>query len=115
VTDWRFAPSLSLLGDTPETTAGSSDAKPLLTYSRAMARIDGIDPRNADPDLRSAFEAQVESWGEVLHPYLVYARRPTVFRAVRGMWDGLEASGLLDGALKAMVCRRVATHNGCVF
>jgi alkylhydroperoxidase family enzyme len=80
-----------------------------------MARIEGIDPRTAEPDLRRAFEEQVASWGDVLGPYRVYARRPTVFRAVRGMWDALAASGLLDGALKALVCRRVAAHNGCVF
>jgi AhpD family alkylhydroperoxidase len=31
------------------------------------------------------------------------------------MWGGLEASGLLDPRLVALVNRRVAALNGCVF
>lgn len=45
----------------------------------------------------------------------VYARRPTILRAVRGMWCGLDASGLLDPGLVAMVNRRVVTINRCEF
>ena len=53
--------------------------------------------------------------GRPLGSHLTYARRPTIYRAVRGMWGGLEASGMLDGALVALVNRRVASINGCVF
>ena len=31
------------------------------------------------------------------------------------MWAGLNGSGLLDGTLHALVNRRVAALNGCVF
>jgi hypothetical protein len=31
------------------------------------------------------------------------------------MWAGLEGSGLIDGALAAILNRRVAGINGCVF
>jgi hypothetical protein len=31
------------------------------------------------------------------------------------MWAGLDASGLIDGRLKALVNRRVAALNGCEF
>jgi len=80
-----------------------------------MTRIAGIDPTTAEPSVRKVFEAQAETWGTPLLPYPVYARRPTILRAVRGMWGGLEASGLLDPGLVAMVNRRVATINRCEF
>ena len=80
-----------------------------------MARVSGVDPNDADPGLRTVFDAQVAAWGAPLEPYLVYARRPSVFLAVRAMWDALDASGLVDGPLKALVCRRVASLNGCPF
>jgi hypothetical protein len=80
-----------------------------------VARIDGVDPKDADPRLEAVFEAQVKAWGAVLDPYLVYARRPDLFLAVRGMWDSFSRSGLLDDALQALVCRRVAALIGCPF
>lgn len=80
-----------------------------------MARVRGIDPKDADPRLQAVFDAQVATWGAPLDPYLVYARRPDIFLAVRAMWDALAASGLIEEPLKALVCRRVASHNGCPF
>lgn len=80
-----------------------------------MTRIEGIDTATAEPSIRRVFETQTERWGAPLGPYPVYARRPTVFRSVRGMWGGLDASGLLDPGLVAMVNRRVATINRCEF
>jgi alkylhydroperoxidase family enzyme len=80
-----------------------------------MTRVPGIDPSEAPPPLRAVFTAQVASWGKTLEPYRIYARRPGIFLAVRAMWDALDASGLVDGPLKALVCRRVASRNGCPF
>jgi hypothetical protein len=80
-----------------------------------MTRLSGIDPKDAAPGLRAVFEAQVAAWGKPLEPYLIYARRPSIFLAVRAMWDALDASGLIEGSLKALVCRRVASRNGCPF
>jgi alkylhydroperoxidase family enzyme len=80
-----------------------------------MARVSGIDSKDAAPGLRAVFDAQVAAWGAPLDPYLVYARRPSIFLAVRAMWDAFDASGLIDGPLKALVCRRVASLNGCPF
>jgi hypothetical protein len=31
------------------------------------------------------------------------------------MWTGIDASGLIDGKLQALVNRRVASINGCEF
>ena len=78
-------------------------------------RIKGVRPEEADAYARRVFEAQAEKWGAPLTNHLVYARRPTIFRGVRGMWQGLDGSGLIDPRLQALVNRRVAAHNGCEF
>ncbi len=68
-----------------------------------------------DTYVRRVLEAQAKRWGSPLLNHLVYARRPSIFRAARGMWQGLEASGLVDARLQALVNRRVAALNGCEF
>ncbi len=81
-----------------------------------MARIEGVPPSEAgDEYVEKVLAAQAKLWGAPLLNHLVYARRPSIFRGVRGMWAGLDASGLIDGRLKALVNRRVAALNGCEF
>ena len=80
-----------------------------------MARIEGVDPDRAQGQVKRVFEAQTKRWGAPLLNHLLYARRPTIFRGVRAMWTGLDSSGLIDGALVALINRRVATINGCEF
>ncbi len=78
-------------------------------------RIEGIRPEEADDYARRVFTAQARKWGAPLANHLVYARRPTIFRGARAMWQGLDGSGLLDARLVALVNRRVASLNGCEF
>jgi hypothetical protein len=80
-----------------------------------MARIPGVDPNTDDPYAKPIFAAQAKIWGGPLLNHLVYARRPAILRAVRGMWAGIAASGLIDGPLQALLNRRVALLNGCEF
>jgi hypothetical protein len=80
-----------------------------------MARIEGVDPEQAEGPIAAVFRAQRERWGAPLLNHLLYARRPTIFRGARAMWSGLDQSGLLDPALVALVNRRVAMLNGCAF
>ena len=80
-----------------------------------MARIEGVGPEEADGYARRVFEAQARKWGAPLLNHLLYARRPTIFRGVRGMWSGIEASGLIDAKLQALLNRRVAALNLCEF
>jgi hypothetical protein len=82
---------------------------------REMARIEGVDPAEVDGYTRRVFEAQARKWGSPLLNHLLYARRPSIFRGARGMWMGIDASGLIDGKLQALVNRRVASINGCEF
>jgi len=81
-----------------------------------VARIDGVtatDP--GDEYVRRILDAQAKHWGAPLLNHLVYARRPSIFRGARGMWTGIDASGLIDGKLQALINRRVASLNLCEF
>jgi alkylhydroperoxidase family enzyme len=80
-----------------------------------MPRIQGVEREHVEPAIEKAFRGQERQWGTVLAPYPIYARRPTIFRAVQGMWVALAQSGLIDRTLVALVNRRVAALNGCVF
>ena len=80
-----------------------------------MARVNGVERGQIDPSIERAFQGQEKLWGTVLAPYPIYARRPTIFKSVQGMWVGLAQSGLIDRGLVALVNRRVASLNGCVF
>ncbi len=81
-----------------------------------MARVSGVDPAGVSDDyIARVFAAQAKAWGAPLLNHLVYARRPSIFRGVRGMWTGLDGSGLIDGALTALINRRIASLNGCEF
>ena len=80
-----------------------------------MARIDGVDPERVDGQIKAVFAAQTKRWGGPLLNHLLYARRPSIFRGARAMWGGLDASGLIDGRLRALLNRRVASLNGCAF
>jgi hypothetical protein len=80
-----------------------------------MARIPEADVSQLDRSIQAVLEAQAKRWGAPLLNHLIYARRPSIFKGVRMMWSGLEASGLIDGRLAALINRRVAFLNGCEF
>jgi len=80
-----------------------------------MARIPEVDAYALEPRIRAVLDAQRKRWGAPLLNHLIYARRPSIFHAVRGMWSGIDQSGLIDEKLKALVNRRVAYLNGCEF
>lgn len=80
-----------------------------------MTRIEGVDPDKVEAYIRQVLAAQAKKWGAPLLNHLLYARRPSIFRGVRAMWGGIEASGLIDGKLQALINRRVASINGCEF
>ena len=81
-----------------------------------MGRVEGVIPgRLSDEYTAKVLDAQAKTWGAPLLNHLIYARRPSIFRGARGMWAGLEGSGLIDGKLGALLNRRVAALNGCDF
>lgn len=80
-----------------------------------MARVANANIETADKYIKTVLEAQSKDWGAPLLNHLVYARRPSIFKSARAMWTGIEASGLIDPGLRALVNRRVAFLNGCEF
>jgi hypothetical protein len=80
-----------------------------------MARIPDVIVAETDRYIASVLEAQRKTWGGPLLNHLIYARRPSIFRGARAMWGGIEASGLVEGDLRALINRRVAFLNGCEF
>ncbi len=80
-----------------------------------MARIGGVNPEQADRYAQKIFAAQTKTWGAPLLNHLIYARRPSIFRSARAMWTGIDASGLIDPALRSLINRRVAALNRCEF
>ncbi len=80
-----------------------------------MSRIDGVDPTSQRGYVQKVLDGQSRLWGAPLHNHLVYAHRPDLFRAVRAMWAGINRDELLAPAMVALVNRRVASLNGCVF
>jgi alkylhydroperoxidase family enzyme len=80
-----------------------------------MARIPDADRTQLDRSITAVLDAQAKKWGAPLQNHLIYARRPSIFRGVRGMWSALDASGLIDPPLVALINRRVAFLNGCEF
>jgi alkylhydroperoxidase family enzyme len=80
-----------------------------------MARIEPVNTDNVESSIRKVLEAQKRKWGAPLLNHLLYARRPTIFRGARAMWTGIDASGVIDARLRALINRRVASINGCEF
>lgn len=80
-----------------------------------MGRIPGIEPEQAEGYVKKVLDAQRALWGAPLDNHRVYAHRPELFRAVRGMWSAVDKAGLLGDVLVALVNRRVARLNGCEF
>jgi len=64
-------------------------------------------------DVRTICDELEERYGALPDNHAVLARRPSIFRAFRGMWDGLESSGLLPPRLVDLVNVRVASLVGC--
>jgi hypothetical protein len=64
-------------------------------------------------DICAVLERLANRYGSVPYNHAVLARRPSIFRAFRGMWEGLEASGLLPVRLVDLVNVKVASVIGC--
>ena len=73
-----------------------------------MPRVSGPEGEIPD-DVRAVLERLDERYGS----HTVLARRPSIFRAFRKMWEGLEESGLLAARLVDLVNVKVASLIGC--
>jgi alkylhydroperoxidase family enzyme len=79
-------------------------------------RISPVDVETLPHDLRETLEEQRKLQGAPLYPYLFYARNPAYFRAAKAMWAALQQeTKRVPVTLRALLNRRVASWNGCVF
>ncbi len=76
-------------------------------------RVNGRETGEVPQDLQQVFNRQEARYGSVLHNHQVLARRPSIFRGFRAMWDGIQESGLLPARLLDLVNLRVASLLGC--
>ncbi len=80
-----------------------------------MARIRGVETEDAVGYVARLFEAQHRRYGRVLETNLLYGRCPSILKAVRGMWAGLDQSEKLPKTLIYLLNVRVSGLIGCPF
>jgi hypothetical protein len=80
-----------------------------------MARIKGVTKEDASEDVRAMFEEQERRYGFALNTAPIYALRPTIRRGVQALADGIEQSGLIEPALRHLLCVKTASINGCPY
>lgn len=80
-----------------------------------MARIPGVDMDSVERYAAAVLAAQSRRYGQPLENHLLYARRPPILKAARGMWAGLDQESTLAPDLVALVNVRVAGLIGCPF
>lgn len=80
-----------------------------------MPRVREISDPGDDPVLGRVFAREQEAFGFVLNTTKVLAHTPGILEAAKQLSTAVEASGLLDPQLRALVYLRVALLNGCPF
>ena len=80
-----------------------------------MARIKGITESDANDDLRTIIEAQKQRHGFISNAVQVSAVRPTIYKGVQALAQGIQESGLIAQELRNLVCVRTAHINGCPY
>ncbi len=80
-----------------------------------MPRVREIEDAGGDPTLSEIFEAERQSYGDLLNPTKVMAHCPPILKAAKALGASISQSGRLPPALLALVNFRVASINGCPF
>ena len=80
-----------------------------------MPRIKEVDLDQAPPEVRKAFEQQIEQSGMVFNPSKVYAHVPSIMFAANHLAEAIGSGPHVDPEILAMVNTRVAQINGCPF
>lgn len=80
-----------------------------------MPRVREIEQDGGDPLLREVFTKEREAFGSLFNTTKVLAHCPSILKAAKQLSAAVEASGLLDPQLRALVYLRVALINGCPF
>ena len=80
-----------------------------------MARIKGVTESEANDVVREIFEEQKKRHGFVSNAAQVSAVRPTIYKGVQALAQGIQESELIAPELRNLVCARTAHINGCPY
>ncbi len=80
-----------------------------------MPRVSEISDAGGDPILEHVFATERRQCGELLNPTKVLAHCPPLLSAMKTLYAAFQKSGLVSGALLALVYVRVSSINGCPF
>jgi len=80
-----------------------------------MPRVREIEHDEGNPILEEIFAKEREAFGSLFNTTKVFAHCPPILKAAKQLMAAMEASGLLDPQLRALVYLRVALINGCPF
>jgi hypothetical protein len=80
-----------------------------------MARIQGVEERNAGLFVRLAYWLTRRKLGRLIEPVKITAHHPRLLRAVAGMEMGQQAARSVPADLKALASIKAAMLVGCPF
>ncbi|MHB8648039.1 MAG: hypothetical protein ACYDAR_19830 [Thermomicrobiales bacterium] len=80
-----------------------------------MSRITPLERDEAHADARPFFDQDEQTFGIVLNTTRVFAYRPPILAASRGLSRSVAKEATLPDGLRALVCVRVAMLVGCPF
>lgn len=80
-----------------------------------MARLDGVDNKNASWVARLIYFATKRKLGRVITPIKITAHHPRLLRAVAHMELGQEAARTVNPQIKMLAQIKVAMMIGCPF
>lgn len=80
-----------------------------------MSRIKPLDRDEAHLDAQRFFDQDEQAFGIVLNTTRVFAYRPPVLAAAKGLSRSVAKEATLSDGLRALICLRVAMLVGCPF
>lgn len=80
-----------------------------------MSRIKPLDRDEAHPAAQPFFDRDEQAFGMVLNTTRVFAYRPPILAAAKGLSRSVAQEATLSEGLRALICVRVAMLVGCPF
>lgn len=78
-----------------------------------MARMRPLDPNEASPEARVAFDRFLEQRGNIPNMFRTMARRPEIMLTAEAHLRAIFSTGTVPGRLKEMLAVRVSQINDC--
>lgn len=80
-----------------------------------MARIHALEREEAAEEIRSAYDKDIATYGEVLNSTGIYAYRPTILQGAKALGEGVRLSGLIPTRLRCLLNVYIASQIGCPY